>query len=67
LRTKEKNTASLSGMSQSAGYFLAAIGPLLVGEIFDISVNWNVFIGLLVLAGVAFTYLGSKVGRDRKV
>ena len=67
LRTSGKNTASLSGMSQSAGYFLAAIGPLLVGAIFDISVNWNLFIGLLILGGVAFTYLGSKVGRDRKV
>lgn len=67
LRTREKNTASLSGMSQSVGYFLAATGPLLVGVIFDISVNWNLFIGILILAGVAFTYLGSKVGRDRKV
>ena len=67
LRTREKNTASLSGMSQSAGYFLAAVGPLLVGAIFDISVNWNLFIGLLILGGVAFTYLGSKVGRDRTV
>ena len=67
LRTRGKNTASLSGMSQSVGYFLAAIGPLLVGAIFDIAVNCNLFIVLLILGGVAFTYLGSKVSRDRKV
>ena len=67
LRTTGKATAALSGMSQSTGYFLAAIGPLLVGIIFDISVNWNLFILILLTGSIVFTYLGSKVGRDLKV
>jgi CP family cyanate transporter-like MFS transporter len=67
LRTQGKTTAALSGMSQSTGYYLAAIGPLLVGVIFDISVSWNIFVLLLVCSSLMFTYLGSKVGRDLKV
>lgn len=67
LRTTGRTTADLSGMSQSAGYYLASIGPLLVGLLFDISVNWNLFILIMMGSAVAFTYLGSKVGRDRKV
>jgi CP family cyanate transporter-like MFS transporter len=67
LRTKGKNTAALSGMSQSLGYYFASIGPLLVGMIFDIAVNWILFILLLVICSLAFAYLGSKVGRDLKV
>src|SRR5690606_40325148 len=41
LRTTGKTTADLSGMSQSAGYYLASVGPLLVGLLFDITVNWR--------------------------
>ncbi|MEX2591825.1 MAG: MFS transporter [Anditalea sp.] len=67
LRTTGRTTAALSGMSQSTGYYLAAIGPLLVGVIFDIFANWNLFILLLIFSSISFTYLGSKVGRDLKV
>lgn len=67
LRTQGNTTAALSGMSQSTGYYLAAIGPLLVGVIFDISVSWNLFILLLVFSSLMFTFLGSRVGRDLKV
>jgi CP family cyanate transporter-like MFS transporter len=67
LRTNGRTTAALSGMSQSTGYYLAAIGPLLVGVIFDISINWNFFILLLIFSSISFTFLGSKVGRDLKV
>lgn len=67
LRTSGRATADLSGMSQSTGYFLASIGPLLVGVLFDIAVNWNLFILIMMVTAAAFTYLGSKVGRDLKV
>jgi len=67
LRTSGRTTAQLSGMSQSAGYYLASVGPILVGLLFDIAVNWNLFIIIMVASAVAFTYLGSEVGRDRKV
>jgi CP family cyanate transporter-like MFS transporter len=67
LRTTGNTTAALSGMSQSTGYYLAAIGPLLVGVIFDIFASWNLFILLLMASAIIFTFLGSKVGRDLKV
>lgn len=67
LRTTGRATADLSGMSQSAGYYLASLGPLLIGILFDISVNWNIFILIMISCAVMFTFLGSKVGRDLKV
>lgn len=67
LRTTGRTTAHLSGMSQSTGYYLASIGPLLVGILFDISVNWNLFILIMMGSAILFTFLGSKVGRDLKV
>lgn len=67
LRTSGSTTADLSGMAQSAGYFLASIGPLLIGIIFDIAVNWNLFILIMIASALVFTFLGSKVGRDLKV
>ncbi|HLW21079.1 MAG TPA: MFS transporter, partial [Cyclobacteriaceae bacterium] len=67
LRTSGKTTADLSGMAQSTGYYLASIGPLLVGILFDISVNWNLFILIMMGSAALFTFLGSKVGRDLKV
>jgi len=67
LRTTGRTTADLSGMSQSTGYYLASIGPLLVGILFDISVNWNLFILIMMGSAALFTFLGSKVGRDLKV
>src|SRR5690606_17776665 len=67
LRTSGRTTAELSGMSQSAGYYLASIGPILVGLLFDIAVSWNLFIIIMIGSAIAFTYLGSEVGRDRKV
>ena len=33
--------AAISGFTQSGGYVLAAVGPVLMGRIFDISGSWN--------------------------
>lgn len=60
LRSPDSQRASqLSGMSQSAGYLFAAVGPIITGFIFDKLGNWNVpvliFIGLiafLVFCGI---------------
>jgi len=67
LRTTGQDTAALSGMSQSLGYYLASIGPLLVGMIFDVAVDWNLFILIMICCALVFTFLGTKVGRDLKV
>lgn len=64
LRTKnERTTAALSGMVQSTGYYLAALGPLLFGIAFDIFHNWNFLIYLMIACSVLFIYFGTKSGK----
>ncbi|MDZ7715916.1 MAG: MFS transporter [Balneolaceae bacterium] len=55
-RTTNAETATeLSGMAQSVGYLLAAIGPTLFGGIHDITGAW--FLPLIMLLVVAITKL----------
>lgn len=66
LRTSHHaQAASLSGMAQSVGYTLAAIGPIAVGLMHDVTGSWTP--PLLVLAGlVCLTVVfGFLAGRDR--
>jgi len=68
LRThSDKTTASLSGMAQSIGYFLAAVGPLIVGILIDIFADWNLFIGLMMAASAVFLFLATKVGKAVRI
>lgn len=49
LRAGDAATASrLSGMAQAVGYLLAAMGPLLVGVLHQVSGGWVVPLGLLL-------------------
>lgn len=64
LRTKlEKTTASLSGMVQSTGYYLAALGPLLFGVAFDIFQNWDILIYLTLVCSGMFIFFGIRAGK----
>jgi MFS transporter, CP family, cyanate transporter len=68
LRTKEeKTTASLSGMVQSTGYYLAALGPLLFGVAFDLFHNWDFLIYLMLACSVLFIFFGVYAAKDRKI
>ncbi len=65
LRTPHaKKAAELSGMSQSAGYLLAAIGPILIGFIYDLSKSWTIPILMLILLIILLIFFGLKAGRD---
>lgn len=65
LRTPHaKKAAELSGMAQSAGYLLAALGPLLVGFLFDLTKSWEIPIIIFILAVLLLIYFGIKAGRD---
>jgi MFS transporter, CP family, cyanate transporter len=59
--------ASLSGMAQSVGYGLAAVGPVMFGGLRDLSGGWTV--PLLVTAGVmaVLAATGVLAGRDRVI
>ncbi len=68
LRASDSETATLlSGLVQSIGYLVAAIGPLLIGMIYDATHRWND--AILVLIGVVIIklILGLSAARDRVV
>lgn len=56
LRTKNAHdAASLSGMSQSIGYSLAATGPILFGLLHDVTASWSLpLLLLLVISALLF-------------
>lgn len=65
-RTAEHATA-LSGMGQSIGYIIAAIGPFAFGSLLDISGGWVAPFALLWLCAIGQLSLGVSVGKPRYV
>lgn len=64
LRAPDTQTATeLSGMAQSIGYLLAAIGPTLFGAIHDLTQAW--IVPLLFLIGIALAQLWMGLGAGR--
>ena len=59
--------ASLSGMAQSVGYLIAAVGPALIGLIHDITGGWTAPLLCLVAALVGKVVVGLGATRDRVV
>lgn len=59
-------TTKLSGMAQSFGYLLAALGPLLAGVLTDVTGGWNA--ALIAMIGVSAVQLliAAPAGRGRK-
>lgn len=68
LRSSNSTRAGeLSGMAQSVGYLLAAIGPFLIGFIFDIYNNWNIPMVTLVLLTVIMGITGWFAGKNKVI
>ncbi|GAB4107636.1 CynX/NimT family MFS transporter [Echinicola sediminis] len=67
LRAEGATIARLSGMAQSAGYYLAALGPLAGGILFDFFQDWNILVIMLMSCSLVFIYLGTKAGQNTKV
>lgn len=68
LRTKDaSDAASLSGMSQSVGYLLAATGPILFGLLHDITASWNPPLLLLLVVSTLLFLSGLGASRSRTV
>lgn len=68
LRTvNHPQAASLSGMAQSVGYGLAAVGPVMFGGLRDLSGDWT--LPLLVTAGIMaiLAMTGVLAGRNRVI
>lgn len=62
-----RQAAELSGMAQSIGYLLAALGPILIGALFDFTHSWTLPLYTLLVAGVIMTIVGIGAGRDKYV
>lgn len=58
-----QEVAQLSGMSQSFGYLLAAIGPTLAGVLYDVSGTWTLTIVFLLIIVAVMLTAGLKVTR----
>lgn len=65
LHTSNGQSASrLSAVAQSAGYLVAAIGPVALGKLFDLTASWIVPLSILVMAAVFLIVAGHIVGRE---
>lgn len=68
LRTTDTETATeLSGMAQSIGYLLAAVGPTLFGALHDITHAWFVPLLFLLIIVAVKLYFGLGAGQPQAV
>lgn len=68
LRAKTAHDAAdLSGMAQSVGYLLAALGPVMMGLVFDMTKAWDVPVVLLIIISSCMLIFGLFAGRKRYV
>ncbi|CAM4109332.1 CynX/NimT family MFS transporter [Lederbergia lenta] len=64
LRTNTSHEAAeLSGMAQSFGYTLAAIGPVLFGFLHDVTASWSIPLSLFFIATIALFISGMRAGK----
>ncbi|MBW8350357.1 MFS transporter [Bacillus sp. IITD106] len=56
--------AQLSGMAQSVGYLVAAISPIFIGMLFDLTKSWTLPLLFLLLVAVGTILSGLGAGRD---
>ncbi|MFJ7930991.1 CynX/NimT family MFS transporter [Peribacillus sp. NPDC096448] len=68
LRTQSTHEATeLSGMAQSFGYLLAAIGPVLFGLLHDITHSWTVPLLMLAAISALIFLVGMRAGNNEYV
>jgi CP family cyanate transporter-like MFS transporter len=68
LRTSDaRSAAELSGMAQSIGYLLAALGPLLFGWLHDLTHSWTIPLLTLMAVTIALLAVGLGAGRNSVV
>ncbi|SFM01074.1 CynX/NimT family MFS transporter [Salibacterium qingdaonense] len=68
LRARTASQASrLSGMAQSFGYLLAAVGPFSTGLLFDMYQSWMPALIIFVIVTAVMFWSGIKAGEDRYI
>lgn len=61
------DAAALSGITQSAGYLIAAAGPFLMGFIFDMTGSWTVTLLALTAVLAPMTVAARHAAKDRYI
>ena len=56
-------TAALSGFTQSLGYLIAAIGPFVIGTVYDATGRWTLPLWLLLALVLPLLAVGAYAGR----
>ncbi|HBP4890026.1 TPA: CynX/NimT family MFS transporter [Pseudomonas aeruginosa] len=59
--------ASLSGMAQCVGYFLAACGPTLAGKFHDLTGSWTAVLYIGAALSIVMVIFGLLAGRSRTI
>lgn len=59
--------AALSGMAQSIGYLLAALGPTLAGKCHDITNSWHGPLAACTLLAIIMAVCGAMAGRSQNI
>lgn len=68
IRSKtSKKAAELSGMSQSVGYLLAAMGPILFGYFHDLTNDWMFPLFMLIILTILLFLSGLLAGQNKKI
>lgn len=60
-----EETAGMTAVIQTAGYPLAAIAPVLMGKLFDITASWLPALVILAVSGLIYAYAGLKAGQGK--
>lgn len=61
------DAANLSGMAQSIGYIIAAVGPVLIGYIYDITKAWTIPLISLIIIALCIICFGFYAGQRKYV
>ncbi|WP_332237765.1 hypothetical protein [Sporolactobacillus sp. KGMB 08714] len=62
-----QQAAELSGMGQSGGYLLAALGPVFLGFLHDLTGGWLVPEIILIFLSLIMLVAGSRAGKNKYV
>lgn len=61
-----EETAGITAVVQTVGYPLAAIAPVLMGRLFDMTRSWVPALAILAAAGIAYAVSGLQAGRAER-
>ena len=68
LRARDaKQAAALSGMAQALGYILAAVGPMFIGFLYDVTHAWTVPLITVIIIAILVVLFGLGAGRNKLV